>query len=200
MGAAYQLWDYRSEADYLTVERLGLEKHEYYQGQVTAMAGAQLAHNQIQGNCQGELRSRLRGKGCTAMGSDMRVHLPVHAFYTYPDVVVYCGKPQLLDRHADTLLNPTLLVEVLSPSTRTYDLGEKALRYHAIPSLQYYLIVDSARVYALLHTRGERAGEWLTREYLVVEDVISLPALAVELPLRDVYENVDFDTSALRVA
>ena len=200
MGAAYQLWDYRSEADYLTVERLGLEKHEYYQGEVTAMAGVQLPHNQIQGNCQGELRTRLRGKGCTAIGSDMRVHLPVFAFYTYPDVVVYCGKPQLLDRHADTLLNPTLLVEVLSQSTRTYDLGEKARRYHAIPSLRYYLALDSERVYALLHARGERPGEWLLAEFSDMEDVIRFPELAVELPLREAYDNVDFDTSSLRVA
>lgn len=200
MGAAHQLQDFRSEADYLTVERLGIEKHEYFQGEVTAMAGARLAHNEIQGNCVVALGSRLNGSHCSTMGSDMRVHVPIMSFYTYPDVVVYCGEPNLLDNHFDTLLNPTLLVEVLSPSTRAYDLGEKFARYRAIDSLQYYLVIDSVRVYALLHTRGERVGEWQFSESTSLDDAIALPRLGVELPLREVYRRVKLESATMYVA
>lgn len=200
MGAALRLWDFRSEADYLTAERLGLEKHEYFQGEVTAMAGARLAHNKVQMNAAAALLTRLRGKGCTTLGSDMRVHIPVLSFYTYPDVVVYCGTPSLLDQQFDNLLNPTLLVEVLSSSTRAYDLGEKAVRYRAIPSLKYYLAIDAVRVYALLHSRTERPGEWQLNELTELDAVLALPELGIELPLRDVYEGLDFDPSALRIA
>lgn len=199
MGAAYQLWDYRSEADYLTAERLGLEKHEYFQGQVTAMAGARLVHNKVQANAQIALGRRLQSNDCDTLGSDMRVHVPVLAFYTYPDVVVACGELQLLDNQFDTLLNPTLIVEVLSPSTRAYDLGEKYARYRAIASLKYYLVLDSARVYARLHTRSDWPGDWPTTEFCELEDVIPLPDLATELPLREVYRRVRFDPALMRV-
>lgn len=200
MGAAYQLWDFRSEADYLTFERLGLEKHEYFQGEVTAMVGARLAHNQIQGNCIGALSVRFGDRNCNTLGSDMRVHVPVLSFYTYSDVVVYCGEPQLLDQHFDTLLNPALLIEVLSPSTRAYDLNEKFARYRAIASLKYYLAVDSVRAHALLHTRSERPSDWELTEFAGVEAVVPLPELGIELPLADAYRRVKFDASNLRVA
>lgn len=200
MGAAYQLWDLRSETDYLTVERLGLEKHEYFQGEVTAMAGARLAHNQIQMNVGAALSARFGDRDCTTLGSDMRVHVPVLSFYTYPDVVVYCGEPHLLDQYFDTLLNPALLIEVLSPSTRAYDLNEKFARYRAIASLKYYLAIDSVRTHALLHTRSERPGEWGVTEFAGVEAVVPLPELGIELPLADAYRRVKFDASNLRVA
>ncbi len=200
MGAALRLWDFRSEADYLAAERAGITKHEYYQGEVTAMAGARLVHNDVQSAINAALRTRLRGRGCKTLGSDMRVHIPVHAFYTYPDVVVYCGKAELLPQEFDTLLNPTLLVEVLSPSTRGYDLGEKWLRYRAIASLEHYLVVDTEKPFVLLYSRSERPSEWLLTELSDLTDVLLLPALGVELPLQEIYEDVEFSAPGLRLS
>lgn len=195
MGAAERLSEFISEADYLQRERLAEHKHEYYQGEVTAMAGASYAHNLMVANLISALSRRLPA-GCRSLGSDMRSHIPVHSLYTYPDVVVVCGKPQFLDNQFDTLLNPSVLVEVLSPSTRAYDMGEKATRYRAIGSLQHYLVVDSTAFYAALLTRADRPGQWLLTETADPTATLALTALGCELPLLEVYDGVAIERPA----
>ena len=119
--------------EYLALERASTEKHEYYRGEIFAISGASLAHNRIQMNFIGETRAFLRGKGRDVFGSDLRVHIPVNGLYTYPDAVIVCGEPELHDKELDTLLNPAVIVEVLSRSTQSYDRGDKFNLYRVIP-------------------------------------------------------------------
>ena len=154
------------------------------------MSGGSFKHAAISGNSFPALRSRLRDKPCTAMNSDMRVHTPA-GLDTYPDVSVFRGGPELSDQQR-TLLNPVLIIEVLSPSTRTYDRGDKFALYRSIPSLRDYLLIDSEKA-ALEHFRRDNNGEWILHEYSAMEDVIPLPAIDVELPVRDIYEGVVFE-------
>ncbi len=202
MGAAERLDPESSvpELDFLQRERRSPFRHEYYQGVVTAMAGAGYRHNQAVTNLITALASRLRGKGCTTLPSDMRVHSPVTSFYTYPDALVVCGKPQFLDAEADTLINPSLIAEVLSPSTRQYDLTEKATRYRAIVSLQHYLLIDPATPFVQLHTRTERPGQWLITDLTELAATLQLTAFGIEIPVLELYDGIDFAPSNLRLS
>ncbi len=200
MGAAEHLSEYISEAEYLAAERRGQERHEYLRGEVSAMAGGSYTHGYIIDNLVMHLNRRLAGRGCRASSANTRLHIPVFPLYAYPDVMVVCGKPQFLDNVFDTILNPTLLIEVLSPSTRRYDLSEKAARYRAIPSLQHYLAVDSTEPGVTLHTRTERPGEWLLTDLTDAHGVIRLAALDIDLPMAEVYEGIDFGPMGLRVS
>jgi Uma2 family endonuclease len=127
--------------DYFMVEQESVTKHEFLGGEITAMAGASLAHNHITSNIHARLRTALRGSGCSAFTSDLRVATP-GGLYTYPDVSVICGPVALVAGRPDTATNPTLLVEVLSEATRDYDRGEKFALYKAIPSLTEYVLVE----------------------------------------------------------
>ena len=128
-----------SEAEYLAFERQSRDKHEFYLGETFAMAGASRRHNLITLNIGGELRDRLKDRRCEAYVGDMRVRVKPNGLYTYPDVVVVCGDPEFLDSDVDTLLNPTLLIEVLSDSTEKNDRGTKFKQYRQIPSLREYI-------------------------------------------------------------
>ena len=125
--------------EYLERERAAEFKSEYYNGEIFAMSGGSRNHVLIAGNCQMALRSALKDKGCLVFQSDLRVHIPSNDLYTYPDVVVVCGEEQYLDNQKDTLVNPVLVVEVLSPSTESYDRGQKFEFYRSIASLQEYV-------------------------------------------------------------
>ncbi len=128
-------------AEYLAWERAAPDKHEFLGGEIFAMAGASFAHNKIVGNIVGELRDALRDRPCDVTPSDLRVKIPAVGLYTYPDAVVVCGEPQFEDDKLDTLLNPTVIVEVLSDSTEAYDRGKKFRYYRTIPSLRDYVLV-----------------------------------------------------------
>jgi Uma2 family endonuclease len=112
-----------TEQEYLELERAAEYKSEYYRGEIFAMAGAGRNHNRITENLSIEIGVFLKGKGCQSFSSDMRVHIPENTLYTYPDFLIVCGEPEFLDRQTDTLLNPSVIVEVLSPSTERYDQG-----------------------------------------------------------------------------
>jgi Uma2 family endonuclease len=135
-------------AEYLTYERASPVRHEFLDGKLYAMAGASLAHNLIAGNTLASLHGQLRGKPGTIYPSDMRLKIVRTGLYTYPDISIVCGEPQLEDQHGDTLLNPIVLIEVLSPSTETYDRGKKFQHYRTLSSLREYLLIaqDSYRV------------------------------------------------------
>jgi len=113
-------------------------KSEYFKGEIFAMSGASLAHNKITENLKGFLYMNLKGKGCKAYGSDLRLHIPSNTLYTYPDTSVVCGKEQLLDERFDTLLNPVFIAEIPSPSTADYDIGGRFALYQSIESLKEY--------------------------------------------------------------
>jgi Uma2 family endonuclease len=179
---------------YLEIERKAEYKSEYFNGEMFAMSGARRKHNLIQTNLLSELGAQLRGRPCEAYPSDMRVRVSATGLYTYPDAVVVCGEPLFLDDREDTLLNPTLIVEVLSPSTEAYDRGQKFEHYQKIDSLRYYLLISSDRVHADLFTLAER--RWTPASHL--EDTLELDSIGCRLKLADLYEKVTFEPQPLR--
>ena len=176
-----------SPAEYLEAERAAETKSEYYAGQVFAMTGASLAHNWIVASLIRVLGRQLEGTRCGVLPSDMRLHIVATGLYTYPDVTIVCGAPELGDEHRDTLLNPTVLIEVLSPSTESYDRGHKAEHYRQIPSLQEYLIVrqDAPRI-ERYRRLGER--EWTLTEAIGLEESVQLASVPCSLALGEVYD------------
>jgi Uma2 family endonuclease len=183
---------YITEKEYLTAERLATEKHEYFQGEVFAMSGASKAHNEIFINALGEFINQLKGKPCRPYGSDFRVNIPKNTLYTYPDISVFCTDPETLDAEKDTATNPTVIVEILSASTRNYDQGEKFNLYREIDSLKEYILIDSQTVKVIKHSKNDD-GSWLLVEYKSIENSFFIKSIAVELSLVNLYENVKFD-------
>ncbi|HEX8428827.1 Uma2 family endonuclease [Hymenobacter sp.] len=188
---ATQRKPYITPEDYLTTERESDFKSEYFDGEVYAMSGASRAHNLVVSNLVTSLNNRL-GDTCSVFPSDMRVHVPASGLYTYPDVSVVCGEEQYLeDTHLDTLLNPLVLLEVLSLSTGKYDRGDKFLFYKSIPSLQHYVVIESQRPLVGVYTRGAD-NSWLFQEYKDLQATLPLPALELELPLTEIYRKITF--------
>ena len=178
-----------SNSEYLERERTAFEKSEYYRGEVFAMAGATKEHNAIVGALMGELYGYLKNKACKVFPSDMRVHNQINSLYTYPDVVVVCGKEEYLDDKFDTLLNPTILFEVLSSTTEDYDRGTKFKLYRSIPSLQNYVLVSSTEMLAEVYTR--HGDTWVLTTAKAKEEHIHISAINVNLLLSDIYAQVD---------
>lgn len=181
-------------SEYLALERASETRSELVNGQILAMTGASRAHNLIAANILAALHGQLKGRPCEAYQSDMRVKVSPTGLYTYPDVVVVCGQPQLEDEYGDTLLNPTLLVEVLSPSSEAYDRGEKFAHYRRLESLREYLIVaqDQPRI-----ERYVRDGEhWVLTEASGLDAALDLTSIGCRLALADVYDKVPFTPDA----
>ncbi|NJL27175.1 MAG: Uma2 family endonuclease [Thermoanaerobaculia bacterium] len=170
--------------DYLSAEREADFKSEYVGSEVLAMAGASFVHNVVAANAVGALWSRLRGGPCRVVPSDMRIK--VGNQYLYSDVAVVCGEPRFLDERTDALLNPTVIIEVLSESTKNYDRGEKFMRYRQLDSLQEYVLVDPTEPH-VEHFRRE-SGRWVLVETSVIEDRIALTSIGCDLPLAEIYE------------
>jgi Uma2 family endonuclease len=182
---------YLTPEQYLEIERKAEFKSEYYQGEMFAMSGARFAHIQIVTNTSGELRQQLRGRPCQPLSSDMRVRVTPVGLYTYPDVVVVCGEPQFLDDTFDTLLNPTVIIEVLSESTEVYDRTRKLDLYRSLESLAEYVMISSLRVWVERHTRLPD-GAWNYDQKTSLEDTIDLKSVDCHLRLADLYERVAF--------
>lgn len=187
-----------TEAEYLEIERAAEFKSEFYDGvmypmqgppHILGMAGASFDHNRIKENVTFELNSRLRDGPCEALSSDMRVKVLATGLQTYPDVVVYCGTPEFLDEKRDTLLNPTLLVEVLSESTEKYDRTTKSKHYRRIPSLREYLLISQDHVSVERFVR-QANGRWQLTEFEDLAASLDLEALSVEIPLAAIYRGV----------
>ena len=174
---------------YLEIERKAEYRSEYYQGEMFAMAGATREHILLVTRLVSELDHQLRDRPCEVYSNDMRVQVSPGGLYTYPDVIVVCGEPRFEDGHLDTLLNPVLIVEVLSPSTEAYDRGRKFQHYRGIDSLAAYLLVASDRVHVDLFLR-QPDGRWLLTEATGREQAIELP-FGCRLALRDLYEKLD---------
>jgi Uma2 family endonuclease len=184
---------YITPEQYLEIERKAEFKSEYYQGEMFAMAGARWTHNRLVANLIASLHQQLRSRPCQTLPSDMRVQVEATGTYTYPDVSVVCGEPQFLDETRDTLLNPSLIVEVLSPSTEGFDRGRKFEHYRSVESVGEYLMLASERVSAELYTR-QPDGRWLLTFAGRLEDSLDLQSVGVHLALADLYEKVDFPT------
>lgn len=176
--------------EYLELERKAEYKSEYYQGEIFAMAGASRNHGILVGNLSGLLYNFIQGKSCSFYPTDMRVHIPANGLYTYPDLVVVCGKEDFLDEEFDTLLNPQIIVEVLSKSTGDYDRGDKFEKYRSIPSLLEYVLIDSRRIRAEVWRK--EAGTWiLALETNDPESRIELTSIGLTVSLRDIYNKTD---------
>ena len=181
---------YWTPEEYLAWERKADIKHEYLRGEIIAMSGASRAHSLIVTNISGELYIQLKGGTCEVHTNDMRVRTSPETSYFYPDVVVVCDKPRFEDNTFDTLLNPMVLVEVLSPSTQAYDRGEKFKHYQQLTSLQEYILVSQDEVGVERYRR--QGAEWQPTEFRSLEDVLSLISIDCELSLEDIYRRVEF--------
>lgn len=179
-----------SEADYLAMERESEIRHEYVGGRVYAMAGAKRAHNLICTNLVATFHNQLRGKGCEIYQSDMKLRVNKADAYRYPDVIVVCGEPQFIDEDETMLINPLLLVEVLSPSTASKDRGTKSWEYRQIESLNAYLVIDPAKPYVERYQR--RGNEWVIDTITGLDATLDMPSLNVSLALAEVYAQVTF--------
>jgi Uma2 family endonuclease len=186
---------YYTPEEYLALERLAEFKSEYIDGRIVALAGAPDAHTTISQNIQAELRTRFRGGPCRSWANEMRVQVEGGRRFTYPDVVAVCAEKQFRDAVRDTLLNPVLLVEVLSPSTEAYDWGEKFQHYRAIETLQEYVLVAQDRPFVECFTRH---GEfWTLSTISGIDAALDLTSVGCAIPLREIYENVEFPSAAV---
>lgn len=177
-----------SAEDYLALERRSETKSEYLDGEIFVMTGASRRHNLLAGNVYTAFRTQLRQRGCEVYVSDMRVKVSATGLYTYPDVTVACEKPQFEDVEIDTLLNPKVIVEILSKSTEDYDRGTKFLQYRTLPSLTEYVLVAQDKVHVEHYLRQNEG--WLLTETDRREDVIELPSVGARLALGDVYDGI----------
>ena len=184
--------------EYLALERQAPTKSEYLRGEVFAMAGASFAHNMIASNMFASLVPQLKRRSCTAHSSDLRVSVRATNFYAYPDIVVVCGQPQFEDRHRDTLLNPTVIFEILSRSTEGYDRGEKFENYRTLASLSDYVLVSQHRP-LVEHFARQPNESWLLKSYGGLEAVLLLPSIGCELPLADIYDQVEWPEEDTKV-
>ncbi|MDZ7622636.1 MAG: Uma2 family endonuclease [Candidatus Competibacteraceae bacterium] len=177
--------------DYLARERRSEVRSEYLNGRIYAMSGASREHNRITINLSAMLHSRLKGKPCEPFSGDLRVKVSPTGLYTYPDVIVVCGESRFEDEHVDTLLDPTVIIEVLSDSTEAYDRGEKFAHYRALESLTDYLLVAQDRP-RIEHFVRQPDSCWLYSVTDGLDKQIEIATIDCVLPLAEVYERVVF--------
>ena len=177
--------------DWLEGERASLEgRSEYLDGEVFAMTGASVEHNAIVVNIVRELSIQMKGRPCQVYANDLKVRIRPADAGKYPDLIALCGEHQFQDGRRDVLLNPSLIVEVLSDSTEAYDRGKKFAIYRQIPSLREYLLVSQHQVQVELFSRGDD-GRWTLSAYSVLTDCVPLPSVDCTLSLAEVYDKVD---------
>jgi Uma2 family endonuclease len=175
-----------SPEEYLALERAAERKSEYYQGEMFAMSGASVLHNILVVALIETLAPLARAAGCLLLPSDMRVTVPGGTMYAYPDVSVVCGAMEVAE--GDVLLNPTVLIEVLSPSTEAYDRGRKFQQYRRIPSLRDYILVSQDQIRVECYSRRD-AGPWTLTEATSAEEELEIPSLGCRLKVSELYRN-----------
>lgn len=179
---------------YLLSERSATYKSEYLNGQILAMAGASLEHNTITANFVRVIGNQLVKRPCHVFSSDMRVKVIATNLYSYLDVVAVCGEIQFDDAQRDTLTNPSVIIEVLSPSTEAYDRGAKFAHYRRLDSLMEYVLVAQDRV-SIEYYRREASG-WVLTEWSHPDALLRLASIGCDLVLRDIYDKVEFQSEA----
>ena len=180
--------------EYFELEYDAEEKHEYYQGEIFAMAGAKINHNLISGNLYHALRKKLGGKSCQPFNSDQRIYIPANSLFTYPDVSIVCDGFKTLNDDNTNLLNPAVIIEVLSASTKSYDRGDKFKLYRDIPSLKEYLLVDSEMIGVEIFSLNA-SNHWELEEHYDNEEVLHLKSVDVSIALSEIYEDVKWGIS-----
>lgn len=173
--------------EYLEMENAATEKHEYYQGEIFAMSGAKLQHNIVSANIFGNLYLKLNGKPCRPFNSDIRIHIEKNTLFTYPDISVICGEPVTRNNDEINVLNPTVIFEVLSPSTKNYDRGEKFRLYRDIPTLQEYLLVEPEAI-NIEHYFINSHSNWELKEYKNIGEAIIMNSISVTLGMEEIYK------------
>ncbi len=180
-----------SPAEYLKLERAAEHKSEFYNGEIFAMSGASRDHNVITINFVSHLSNKLKGTNCRPFSNDMRIHIPANSLYTYPDVLVVCGKEEFLDGEFDTLMNPVFLAEVLSPSTVDYDSGRKFMFYRSIPSLKEYWTISSYEYRLQKFLKNEKDQSWVLSETTGKAGQVQISTLNIMVPLKELYDGVE---------
>jgi Uma2 family endonuclease len=182
-----------SPEEYLALERAAEVKSEYYDGHMYAMSGGSYPHAKIIVNVSSGLQQALKGKACSVTSSDVRFRVSPQGLYTYPDVMVVCGPPKFADNQRDTLLNPTLIVEVLSQSTEAHDRGFKFAQYQQLDSLEEYVLVSQIepRVESF---RRQMNGKWLYSDVRGIAAICRFDSVDCEVPLSEIYYQVAFDS------
>jgi Uma2 family endonuclease len=181
---------YITPEEYLALEREAEYKSEYFDGEIFAMSGATTEHNQIAINIVGELYAKFKNRPCLVYANDMRVKVNPTGLYTYPDIVAICDKPRFDEEQKETLLNPTVIIEVLSNSTASYDRGDKFKHYRTLDSLVEYLLIAQDECYVEHYVR-QTNNQWLLSETNDLRETIELPSINCHLALSDVYDKVE---------
>lgn len=180
-----------TEADYLAIERKAEFKSEFYRGEMFAMAGASREHNVVKENLIGELYARLKGTPCRSFSSDQRVKVQATGLYTYPDIVIVCGNAEYDSVDRDSLINPNAVIQVLSPSTETYDRGAKFRQYQRLASVKEYILVSQEEALCERFVR-QADGTWVLTVITGLGGELSLTTAPVRIPLTDIYNGVEF--------
>lgn len=175
--------------EYLDLENASSEKHEYYNGEVFAMAGKGRRHNVIFKNIYGELAYRLKGHRCQPYGSTLRIHIPQNSSYTYPDISILC-KSLTEQGDNEPVSGPTVLIEVLSPSTKSYDRGVKFKLYRDIPELREYILIDSESVNVERFCINSN-GNWELHEHNTSDAQLTIQTVGIKLSLKEIYEGIE---------
>ncbi len=178
-------------AEFLRLERRALEKHEYHKGIVHAMAGGDPRHSRIKTNLITALGTRLRKHRCLPFDSDLRIGIPAAGVFTYPDASVICGPAEFYDDDHDTITNPTVIFEVLSPSSAAYDRGKKFVLYRQLPSLREYLLVAHDLPVVEQYLR-QNDDTWKHQVYMELKTMIAIPSTGIEFPLGELFEDLEF--------
>ncbi len=181
-----------SPEQYLAIERAAETRSEYFRGEMFAMTGASRNHNRIAMNSSAEIHRQLKDRLCEVYQTDMRVKVSSTGLYTYPDIIVTCEHPEFEDSAVDTLLNPQVLIEVLSPSTESWDRGKKFGNYRQIASLREYVLITQDRMLVEKFARLPD-GEWRLSEVSRPDDRLILDSVACSIKLSEIYARVEFD-------
>lgn len=179
--------------EYLAMEETADHKSEFFQGEIFALAGGSFNHNLIVGNCHAELKAALKAKPCRVLMSDMRLLVKRNGLYAYPDVMVVCGKVEFVAGRNDTLTNPIVIVEVLSPATHNYDRVKKFSLYKPLDSLREYLLVDSEQVHVTRLYRAQDGKQWMIEMEDARDATLRLESLDCEIPIARLYDKVEFE-------
>jgi Uma2 family endonuclease len=185
---------YYTPEEYLALEEAAKYKSEYRDGEIIPIVGLTTNHNEITGNFYANLKFGLKGQNYDTYIGDVRLWIPRYRQYTYPDVMVIEGEPLYTETGTTTVMNPLLIVEVLSKSTKNYDQGDKFLYYRSIPEFKEYILIDQARYYVMQYSKTLE-GKWLLTEYESQEAVLEFSSIRFQISLNDIYDRVNFTES-----
>jgi len=190
-----------TEEEYLAFEKASAERHEFYRGEIfrlyghgdlLAMSGAGTRHNIIFSNLFIGLGNKLKGKSCQPYGPDLRINIPENSLYTYPDISIFCGDLQNSAKDEESFVQPTVIIEILSPSTKEYDRGGKFKLYRDIPALKEYILVDAASINVEIF-RLNKNQHWELEELKQINTSLVFESLQISIPLAEIYDRIRFD-------